>query len=75
MSEQNFKCKKCGAKLELFEATYSKSPIDEETGEIGVPYEENIPGESIHTEVQCSENADHDCGFTIDELGDTIKEK
>lgn len=71
----SFECKQCGAKLELFETTCTRSPIDKETGEIGSPYEENILGESICTKVQCSEDTDHDCGFTIDELSDTIMVK
>ena len=75
MTNPNFKCKQCGAPLELFETTYSRSPIDEDTGEIGVPYEENIPGSDVHSEVQCSEDADHNCGFTIDDLEDVIVKK
>lgn len=75
MTNQRFKCKECGSPLDLFETTHSRSPVDGETGEIGVPCEENIPGESTHAEIQCSENPDHDCGFDIDGLTDTIKEK
>jgi len=75
MTDQKFKCKECGASLDLFETTYSRSPIDKETGEIGVPYEENIPGESTHAEVQCSEDPDHNCGFDIDSMTDVIEER
>jgi len=75
MSNRKFKCKQCGAALELFEITYCRSPVDEKTGEIGVAYEENIPGESSDAEVQCSEDADHKCGFVIDKLTDIIEEE
>ena len=63
MSAGRYRCKECGAKLELFATLYSRSPIDEDTGEIGEAYEENILGSNEYLEVQCSENADHECGF------------
>lgn len=63
MPAENYRCKECGAPLELFATLYSRSPIDENTGEIGEAYEENIPGSNEYLEVQCSEDADHDCGF------------
>ena len=69
----SFKCKQCGAPLELFETAYHRSPIDEETGEIGAAYGENIPGENSDTAVECSENGSHKCGFTIDKLTEVIK--
>ena len=63
MSQGKYRCRQCGAPLELFATLYSRSPIDEETGEIGEAYEENVPGSNEYLEVQCSEDADHDCGF------------
>ena len=64
MATRRYICKECGASLELFATLYSRMPIDESTGEIGEELEENIPGSDRHFEVQCSQDADHDCGFT-----------
>jgi DNA-directed RNA polymerase subunit RPC12/RpoP len=44
MSQGKYRCRQCGAPLELFATLYSRSPIE-------------------YLEVQCSEDADHDCGF------------
>lgn len=63
MSQGKYRCRQCGAPLELFATLYNRSPIDEETGEIGEAYEENVPGSNEYLEVQCSEDADHNCGF------------
>jgi hypothetical protein len=63
MSPVKYRCRQCGAPLELFATLYSRSPIDENTGGIGEAYEENILGSNEYLEIQCSEDADHDCGF------------
>lgn len=64
MSTGKYRCKECGAPLELFAILYSRHPIDEHSGEIGEALEENVPGSNEYQEVQCSENADHDVGLT-----------
>lgn len=63
MSQGKYRCRQCGAPLELFATLYSRSPIDEDTGKIGEACEENVPGSNEYLEIQCSEDADHDCGF------------
>ena len=63
MSTGKYRCKICGAPLELFASLYSRHPIDEDSGEIGEVLEENVPGSIEYREVQCSEDADHDCGL------------
>ncbi|MCK4224744.1 MAG: hypothetical protein KAX39_06165 [candidate division Zixibacteria bacterium] len=63
MSAGKYRCKECGAPLELFLTSYYRFPIDGDSGEIGEVYEENVPGSNEYVEVQCSEGADDDCGF------------
>lgn len=64
MSTGKYRCKTCGAPLELFVILYSRHLIDEHSGEVGEAYEENVPGSNQYHEVQCSEDADHDVGLT-----------
>jgi|GEM_PF-3838235 len=64
MSTGKYRCKTCGAPLELFAISYSRHLIDEDSGEIGEALEENVPGSNEYHEVQCSEDADHDVGIT-----------
>ena len=62
MSNGKYRCKTCGAPLELFAILYSRHAIDEHSGEIGEALEENVPGSNEYQEVQCSQDADHDIG-------------
>ena len=64
MSTGKYRCKICGAPLELFASLYSRHPIDEHSGEIGEACEENVPGSNEYHEVQCSEDADHEYSLT-----------
>ena len=76
MSE-NYKCKICGASLELseIETVHSIYPIDEETGYIEWHMnimEEQTGAEATEVRITCSENPDHETGYKVDNNNDKI---